>query len=102
MLQAAWICFSEIINGGEIRRQLEANKNQSVRTPFAILASIIFLLASNESNSIASHKPNERTDFILGCTNNDLNNSSFLFTSFNIPSSSSACMAARPAAQQTG
>ena len=37
------ICSSEIINGGEIRKQLEANKNQSVKTPSAIQSSITFL-----------------------------------------------------------
>jgi hypothetical protein len=33
---ASLISSSEIISGGAIRKQLEANKNQSVKTPFKI------------------------------------------------------------------
>jgi len=33
-LQASVIWFSETINGGEIRKQFGANKNQSVIIPF--------------------------------------------------------------------
>jgi hypothetical protein len=64
--QAFFICASEITNGGEIRRQFAPNKNQSVRMPFAIHASVIFLLDSKESNSIAIHKPKEMNGFYFG------------------------------------
>ena len=37
-----------MINGGEIRRQLGANKNQSVKTPAEMHASIIFLFDSKD------------------------------------------------------
>jgi hypothetical protein len=66
ILQACLISSSEIIKGGEMRRQSEANKNQSVSTPPAIQAAINFLFVSNESNSTAIHKPNEPTTYILG------------------------------------
>ena len=65
MLQAFFIGTSEIVNGGETRKQFDANKNQSVITPELIQASIIFLFVSNESNSTAIHKPFERTAFIF-------------------------------------
>lgn len=57
---ASMICTCEIVNGGEMRKQLAANKYQSVIAPLSIHASIIFLFVSNESNSTAIHKPNER------------------------------------------
>lgn len=63
--QASLISLFEIINGGEMRIQLAANKNQSVITPETIQASMIFLLVSKESNSIASHKPKDRIDLIF-------------------------------------
>jgi hypothetical protein len=63
--QAFLICSAEIINGGEMRRQLGANKNQSVSTPLAMQRSMIILFVSNVPNSTASHKPNERTDLIF-------------------------------------
>ena len=65
MAQALLICCSEIMKGGEIRKQLGANKNQSVKIPLEMHASIIFLFVAKESNSKASHKPNDRIDFIL-------------------------------------
>ena len=67
MMLAAFInCSSEIVNGGAMRRQCGAKKNQSVSKPFARQLSIIFLLVSKLSNSTPIHKPAERTAFIAG------------------------------------
>ena len=66
LLQASLIWFSETINGGEIRKQFGANRNQSVITPETIHVSMILLFVSKESNSTAIHKPNERIDLIFG------------------------------------
>src|SRR5438045_9603372 len=90
-----------MINGGQMRRQFGANKNQSVNTPFRMQLSITFLLVSSESNSTASHKPNERMHFIFGCLR-DVTKASLLFTSSIIFSSSKAFIAAMPAAQHSG
>jgi hypothetical protein len=65
-VQAFCICSSEIIKGGEIRKQFDANKNQSVKTPLAIHLSIIFLFVSKESNSTAIHSPKDLIAFIFG------------------------------------
>ena len=64
--QACFISSSEIVNGGANRIQCGANKNQSVKTPFAIHASIICLLVSKLSNSTAINNPLERIAIILG------------------------------------
>ena len=67
IISAAFFIWSlVIINGGEMRRQCGANKNQSVNTPVSIEASITFLFVSKESNSRANHNPKERMHFILG------------------------------------
>jgi hypothetical protein len=51
ILQAFLISASLIVNGGEIRRQSGAKRNQSVNTPLMIHLSIIFLQVSAFSNS---------------------------------------------------
>ena len=45
ILHAATISSLEIISGGTIRKHSGANKNQSVKTPLSINASIIFLFS---------------------------------------------------------
>src|SRR5436190_6683686 len=97
-----FICASSIAKEGEMRRQLGANKNQSVRIPCLIHSSIIFLLVSKESNSTASHKPNDRMAFMFGPVSNDLNRLAFCSTVSISLSSNKTFMAAMPAAQQTG
>ena len=71
MVQAFSISSFEIIKGGEMRNEFDANKNQSVITPpelvdGSIHLSITFLLRSKESNSTAIHRPKERIDLTFG------------------------------------
>lgn len=65
-VQAILISSSLIFNGGTIRSAFDANKNQSVKTPCAINASIIFLLVSKLSKKTAIIKPALLMLFIVG------------------------------------
>ncbi len=55
--QAFFISDSLMVSGGEIRRQLEENKNQSVNTPLRMQLSMILLQVSADSNSTANQRP---------------------------------------------
>jgi len=55
-----------IVSGGAMRRQWEANKNQSVSRPFRIQASMIRLLVSKFSKPTAIKSPAVRTNFMEG------------------------------------
>ena len=78
---------------------IRCKRNQSVNTPLRYICQLLSFV-SNESNSNAIHKPNERTVLFWDEKSNDLNNSSFSLHGLNHLSSSNTCIAAIPAAQQ--
>lgn len=77
MAQASRISFSEMVNGGAMRMQSAANKNQSENKPSSLQRDKVCSAASAFSNATANNNPLLRTDFIFGCFNKETHNSLF-------------------------